>query len=394
VALPPDPWDPSLGLPEILAAAHQVWIGRDVTAQQAYVDRARAELTNVPAGPGRTASDILVHVAAGRLLTTAGAYDGPQLDHTRKRLRASLSALDPAGQPPPAWAWLWEQGVIRGDLAGARVAARQLSVAAGHHPDRRLQVAGQAARGIAAFHMGELGMARDALAPLVALDLPAGAEGTDLGVPLLDQPVVAARVYSALTLCMAGDDADAAGMSRQAAAAASRVGTDAGFALALFGHVMVSVLSGRRERAAGAGGRLTSRDIGWNIRPWSILTAVVRGWAGSDPTRPETAAQLAGALSRLDHVGLGMFRPVIVALLATNYRAAGMPVEALAAVRDGLRHTSTGGERFFDAELYRMQGELLVDLGQDEDGAARESFLQSVSIARHQGVRGSRLSPR
>lgn len=60
--------------------------------------------------------------------------------------------------------------------------------------------------------------------------------------------------------------------------------------------------------------------------------------------------------------------------------------EGLEAIEEGRSRAEAYDERNFEAELYRLKGELMLDSGYDME-AAREALTQSCRIARHQGAR-------
>ncbi len=90
---------------------------------------------------------------------------------------------------------------------------------------------------------------------------------------------------------------------------------------------------------------------------------------------------------------------LLLALLAQAYRRAGRTEDAVAAVERGLRVSEATGERFFEAELHRIRGELLSDeeslerallVGRRQQAASLERRAEA-SLARFReraGVRG------
>jgi predicted ATPase len=73
--------------------------------------------------------------------------------------------------------------------------------------------------------------------------------------------------------------------------------------------------------------------------------------------------------------------PYFLGLLAEVYRTAGQIELGLQAIDDALTRAKITGEHFWDAELYRLQGELFYQSG---DNHAEASFLQAISMAQSQ----------
>ncbi|HEV8715296.1 MAG TPA: hypothetical protein VGX03_21005, partial [Candidatus Binatia bacterium] len=64
-------------------------------------------------------------------------------------------------------------------------------------------------------------------------------------------------------------------------------------------------------------------------------------------------------------VGAGLFLSYFLVLRAEAYGKAGQAEDGLAALAEALTVVDTSGERFYEAELYRLKGELLLN---DERG--------------------------
>jgi predicted ATPase len=90
-------------------------------------------------------------------------------------------------------------------------------------------------------------------------------------------------------------------------------------------------------------------------------------------------------------------------MLAEAYGQVGRADEGLRALDEALAHVDKTGERFWEAELYRLQGELLLIQG-TEKGSARTAapellimaeaearFVRALDIARRQQARSWEL---
>ena len=120
---------------------------------------------------------------------------------------------------------------------------------------------------------------------------------------------------------------------------------------------------------------------------------------GSGPRRPSSWP---GAAAR--DTGSEAFRPYFLALLADACTTAGSPADGLAAVAEALATAAKTGERFYEAELYRLKGELLrrrehgepraaLLPGQalDGPGSPEECLVKAIEVARRQGARSLEL---
>ena len=119
----------------------------------------------------------------------------------------------------------------------------------------------------------------------------------------------------------------------------------------------------RRERATQERAEAAialSTEQGFPL--WLAQGAVLRGWAlaeqgqgrgGNCPDTPRPG-RLPG------HRGRNVARPYYLALLAEAYGKAGQVEEGLTVLAEALATVDKTGERFYEAELYRLRGELTL----------------------------------
>src|SRR4030095_16023665 len=79
-----------------------------------------------------------------------------------------------------------------------------------------------------------------------------------------------------------------------------------------------------------------------------------------------------------------------LAVLAEAYGGAGQAAQGLEAVAEALAIMGTTGERYYAAEVYRLQGELLWQAGTQPQGA-ETPLLQALTAARQQEAKSWEL---
>ena len=86
-----------------------------------------------------------------------------------------------------------------------------------------------------------------------------------------------------------------------------------------------------------------------------------RGWALAEQgQREEGIAQLHQGLAAWQATGTEMQRSHFLALLAEAYGKVGEAEQGLAALVEALAQVEQTGERWYEAELYRIKGELTL----------------------------------
>jgi predicted ATPase len=86
-----------------------------------------------------------------------------------------------------------------------------------------------------------------------------------------------------------------------------------------------------------------------------------------------------------------VFRPYYLASLAEAYGKVGQAGAGLALLGEALAAVHKTGERFCEAELYRLKGELLLVCSAENHGEAETCFQHALTVARRQQARAWEL---
>jgi predicted ATPase len=125
---------------------------------------------------------------------------------------------------------------------------------------------------------------------------------------------------------------------------------------------------------------------------WSAWGELVQGWTlalqgqgaqGVATIREGLAAELATGSRSWQAYGLG--------LLAEAHGHGGHPDEGLAALAEARAVLQATEVRFYAAELYRLQGALLLRRAVPDAAQAEECFQQALDVARRQGAKSWEL---
>jgi predicted ATPase len=237
------------------------------------------------------------------------------------------------------------------------------------------------------FHRGAFAAARRHQEQALALYDPRRHSG--LTALYGEDPGVGCLVYGAATLWHLGYPDQALRSARAARHLAEELASPFNVAQALYygtlmrqcrrdagrveelGRALMELCSEQDFALLLAGGRIL---CGWS------LTAQGQVGDGIGQMRQGLAEwQATGALShRAYHLGL----------LAEALGRDGQVPEGLALVAEALALSASTGERFYEAELHRLQGELLLRQGAREpDGEAEACFHRALAVARAQEAR-------
>jgi DNA-binding winged helix-turn-helix (wHTH) protein/predicted ATPase len=130
-----------------------------------------------------------------------------------------------------------------------------------------------------------------------------------------------------------------------------------------------------------------SNDRGF--RHWAVLGSFNKGWGLCKLGNPADGLPLVlEGLTKWKAMGAEMAVPTFQVLLGEIYQAQGKFKKALSAVEEGLAIAARNNDRHYDAELYRLKGELLLQIAKrnrtSDFAEAEACFLSAVDIARKQ----------
>jgi adenylate cyclase len=116
--------------------------------------------------------------------------------------------------------------------------------------------------------------------------------------------------------------------------------------------------------------------------------ALLRGWTLAMQGEADGGlAQMRQALSAYRATGAALSLSWFLGMLAEACGHAGQIEEGLHALDEALAHVDKAGERWYEAELHRLKGELLCRYTTVQEAQAETCFQQALAVARGQGAK-------
>ena len=132
---------------------------------------------------------------------------------------------------------------------------------------------------------------------------------------------------------------------------------------------------------------------------WLALGTILQGWVLAEQGEAGTVLMRQG-MAAWRATGAELARPYFLALLAEACEKGGQVEEGLSVLAEALTAVHKTGERLYEAELYRLQGELLLQSGgqglesgvsNPQAAAAETCFHQALDTARRQQAKSFEL---
>jgi predicted ATPase len=336
-----------------------------------------------------------LQLSLGPALQCLKGYAAPEADVVYARARELCRQLGETPQLFRVLAGLWSLSLLRAQLQMAHVQAKQLLSIAQNRPDADLLVA-HCAMGQTLFFLGELMPARTHLERASSIydaarhrSLAALHSGLDRGDVTL--------VYAAWTQWVLGFPDQAVDRIKQARALGEELSHPFSLCSALFFSAALHAFRGEGEAAlkfADESVRLATEHGFPQLLAYAICfrggALVARGQA------KEGIAQAREGLAALYALGSALGQTPVLGWQAAAYWKLGRVEEGLAAVAEGLAASEKTCECFFEAELHRLKGELLLKRDADEseskvEGEAYLCFRHSIEVARRQQAKSLEL---
>ncbi len=362
----------------------------------AHLTAALVLLETLPDAPERARQELELQITLGPAWIATKGYATPEVEATYTRALMLCRQLGETSQLFPALLGLRTFYIVRGELQAARKLGEQLLALAQEAQDPALLVQAHRALGMSLFSLGEPDPARAQLEQALALydprqhQSPAFFHGLESGL--------LGSSYLAWILWHLGYPEQALARSQAALALAQTLSHPSTLANALIFtaelHLHRREAQLTREQAEAAVALATEHGLPY----WLTCGTILSGWALAAQGRAaEGIEKMQQGLSAYRATGAELWRTHFLALLAEAYARAGQAEAGLKTLAEALDVVDRTQERVFEAELYRLKGELMLlqpSREGEEAGGRREAeacFLQAIETARRQGARSLEL---
>jgi predicted ATPase len=332
----------------------------------------------------RMQREIDLQIALGGALIAAKGHAAPETGRAYARARELCREVGDQGRLFPLLFGQWVFHMARAEHAAAQDLGAETLRAAEREGDAAGLVVGHRAVGIGALWRGELVEARGHLERELALYDPE--RHRSLASVYAYDPRLAGLAGLAFALFQLGYPEQAVARCREAVDDAARLSHPAGLAYALSHACMLDQIRRDLPQLGQRTAELVALSTEHGFALWQAAGVVFDGWTLAEGGRAtEGIARIEDGLDAYRATGAGLFVPYFLALLGTTHGAAGQVVDGQSLLAEALDTGRASGERWFEAELHRLKGELSL-AGRDR-ATAEACFLGAIAFARERAAK-------
>jgi predicted ATPase len=391
---------------EYLQLAGQQAVQRSAYAEAiSHVTVARELLETLPDTVERAQRELVLQMTFGRAMAVTKGYGALEAGQAYSRARELCQQVGETPQLFRVLSGLHDFYVQQGQHQTAYELAEQLLNLAQRQRDPAPLVNGHRRMSWSLFWLGALPAARSHLEQAMALRDPqrhpsavySGGQG----------PGGVGRNFAAVVLWLLGYSDQARERSHEVLTLAWELAHPVTLANALFWAAWLHQFRREgpltQERAEACMTLATEQGLA----AWVALGTIMQGWALAEQgQREEGITHMRQGLAAWRVAGSEAGQTYYLSLLAEAYGKIGRTAEGLRVLAEALACAHTTGERCWEAELYRLKGELLLQSGvqglesgvltpdaglQTRDAEAEACFRQALDIARRQQAKSLEL---
>jgi predicted ATPase len=368
----------------------------------AHLGKGLTLLVTLPDTSERTEQELSLQIALGNALIATKGYAAPEVGQTFSRARELCQKIGETPQLFSVLHGLHRFYFVRAELQTARELGEQILRLAQGQQDPVLLVSAQRVMGATLWALGDFAQAQAHLEQGLALYDPQQHHtyvllyGQDEGVTCL--------AYATWALMPLGYVDQALQRDHEALTLAQELAHPYSLAYALNYAAWLHrfrreawVVQERTEAAIAI-----ATDQGFAL--WLAMATMYRGWALTEQGQAkEGLAQIRRGLSAWQDTGAELSRHYFLSLLAEAHAKIGQIKEGLVVVDEALAAVPKTG-RFWEAELYRLKGELLLKddplsggrggtlrVKDETEAEAEACFLKAIDVARQQEAKSLEL---
>jgi predicted ATPase len=340
-------------------------------------------LATLPDRPERTQRELAMQMLLGPALMVTKGYAAPEVQQAYARARALCGQVADSPELFPVLMGLCRFYYAGGVMQPARELGEQLLAQAQHNNDAAWLVVAHTALGTILYLMGEFAQAHIHLEQGLASSLPAP-EQLVLARRWGTIPSVQCLTWDALTLLFLGYPDQALRKGREARILSQELAHPHSVVYTLSQLARLHVYRRETQAAQELVETLIPLATEQGYALWAAAGMFIQGFTRATQGQHEDGvAQMSQSMSAVLATGTDVFRPNL-AWLAEIYGEMGQADEGLHLLVEVISAVDKRRQHYYDSELYRLKGALLLTQSSDNAAEAESSYHKALDIARRQ----------
>jgi len=315
-------------------------------------------LKTLPDTLERTQQELTLQIALNDALVAVKGFTAPEVEKAVTRSRELCQQIEKTPQLFPVLFRLTLLYYMRGELQAALELSEQLMRLAHGVQDSYFLSIAHMARGCMLSMSGELIQARSLLERAISLYDPQRHPRPTINTA---DPRLDCFSYASWTLWSLGYSTQALTSSYEAVTLAAGLSHPFSLAYALGDAALFHLLRRDKQFAWKRAKAVITLAMEQGFPYWIAFGTIVRGWVLSEQGQvADGIVQMQQSLTSFRAMGTAVQRPQFLTLLAEAYAKEGQVEEGLTVLAEALALVDKTGERYYEAEIYRLKGELLL----------------------------------
>jgi predicted ATPase len=369
--------------------------GQHASDRSAFVEATRHFNTGIellqtlPDTPARAQQELALYIGLGAALIATKGHGSVEVELAYLKAHALCLQMDETAELAPVLLGLWRCYIARSQLRTARELGEDL-LRLTSHDDPALAVVAHYALGNSSLLLAELPAARRHFEDGFSHYSP-----EQRRAPVFrsaQDPGVSCLSYSALSLWLLGfpDQARTRGQDALALAHELKHPFSVAFALCCCAFVSQFRRDVRNVREQAEAAVTLANEHGFTA--WAALATSFRGWAFAMESKSEQGlVELQQGIAALRAQGAGIWLPFRCTMLAEVFDLLGNPKEGLQSLAEAQTLMDQTEERWWEAEIYRLQGTLLLQHSMAPPAEVETWLRRALDVARRQEARSLEL---
>jgi predicted ATPase len=332
-----------------------------------HVNAALEVLKTLPNTSARLQQELRLQIALSVLTALLQGYGAPDVENAYTRARELCQQLGAAPQLVSVLLAMHRFYAVRAELTSSLDMAEQALAVAQSTQDPALLLQGHIGLGAALLWYGHLRSAHEHQEQGLVLYHPqehhvlALSYGEDFGVVGLS--------FHALTQWCLGHPDQALKSVREALILAQSLSHPISIAVACSHATLVHYLRREEYLAQEQLAEFQTLSDKQGFPHWSAIGEIFQGmWLTEQQQREAALAQIESSLEVLRAMGIGLWRPMYLTFLAVAYGKDGQVKKGLLVLAEAVSLAQRTGDRMWEAEIHRLQGELTLQQWKVESG--------------------------